>query len=140
MAGNQRDLNLAFQMTETALIDAENTIEGWGGTEPYPKADGSSGVFILDSLLRPSEDYGSTAHNASVWNQATAYNISESLFGVSADPLYIIEQNGFVGASASYHDQVKHAGIIYYRITSRGTGASPNAVTLLQETYGKRFK
>ena len=41
---------------------------------------------------------------------------------------------------SDYRDQVKRAGVVFYRITSRGTGSSDNSVTMLQTTYGKRYQ
>jgi len=136
MSGNLRDQNLSFQAAESALKDSEKTIVAFGGTEPVPTANGANkGVFIVDTF----GDFSTTAHNESVWSQGKPYSVS-SVLGVKQDPRYIIEQAGFVGGDASYSSAVKQQGTVFYRMTSRGHGASTNAVTLLQETYGKRFK
>jgi len=136
MSGNLRDQNLSFQAAETALKFSEQTIESWGGNEPVPTANGANnGVFIVNTFA--DGDFSTTAHTDSVWNQGKA---SPALAGVKQDPHFIIEHNAFVGGDASYASAIHQQGIVYYRSTSRGHGASTSAVTLLQETYGKRFR
>ncbi len=134
MAGNFRDQTLSFQATESALSDAERTIESWT-IQPLPDDTGSNGVFNPD-LFGVFED---KAFDASVWASGTVYSQAGAL-PVSQDPVYIIEEVDFVGSSADYRDQVKRAGVVFYRITSRGTGSSDNSVTMLQTTYGKRYQ
>ena len=134
MAGNFRDQTLSFQASESALSDAERTIESWT-IQPLPDDTGSNGVFNPD-LFGGFED---KAFDMGIWSNGTIYSQSDTL-PVSQDPVYIVEEVDFVGSSADYRDQVKRAGVVFYRITSRGTGSSNNSVTILQTTYGKRYQ
>ncbi len=134
MAGNFRDHNLSFQAAESALADAEQAIEGWV-VQPVADDTGSNGVFV-PNLFAPFEN---TAFDNAVWANGTPYSLPGTL-PVSQDPLYIVEEIDFVGSSADYRDEVRRAGVIFYRITARGTGSSDNSVTLLQSTYGKRYQ
>ncbi len=134
MAGNFADKSLSFQATESALSDAEQTIEAWT-IQPTSDDTASNGVFT-PNLFPPFEN---TAYDSAVWNNGTNYSLAGTL-PVSQDPLYIIEEVDFVGSSADYRDEVRRAGVIFYRITARGTGRSNNSVTMLQSTYGKRYQ
>lgn len=139
MAGNMRDQNLSFQAAEAALRDGERTVSGWGGNAPSPNNTGSNrGVFTPFDANDPAFDFGDTAYNMSFWGAATAYSLSS--LGTASAPLYIIEEQQFVPKDASYKALVRREGKHFYRITSRGEGASANAVTLLQETTARRFK
>lgn len=134
MAGNFRDHILSFQATESALRDGETQVEGWT-VQPVYDDLGSNGVFTPD-LFGPFEN---TAFDDVVWANGTPYSVA-GVLPVSQDPRYIIEEVGFSGSSADYRDEVRRAGVVFYRITARGFGSSNNSVTLLQSTYGKRYQ
>ncbi|NNF95410.1 MAG: pilus assembly protein PilX [Halobacteria archaeon] len=143
MAGNLRDQTLSFQAAESALRDGERAIGGWpNGNAPAATSSGTNrGVYTLDT-------YGSfetTAYNTSVWNNGTTYGTDtgvaiSNLGDVRTLPVYIIQEQEFVPKDASYQAWVKRQGKYFYRVTTRGTGASDNAVTLLQATTARRFK
>ena len=134
MAGNFADQSLSFEASESALSEAEQTVDGWT-IQPIADDTASNGVFT-PNLFPPFEN---TAFDGAVWANGTAYSLAGTL-PVSQDPLYIIEEVDFVGSSADYRDQVSRAGVIFYRITARGNGRSNNSVTLLQSTFGKRYQ
>jgi type IV pilus assembly protein PilX len=139
MAGNLRDKVVSFQAAETGLRDAERTITGFGAPPPPTSTGANSGIYERDTF----GDFATTAFDASVWPAAaTEYGTAGAvnLSGVAEDPFYIIEEYQFISKDASLQSQMTGQGKIYYRITSRGVGLSPNAVTLLQETTAKRFK
>lgn len=139
MAGNMRDQNLSFQAAEAALRDAERTVDSWGGSAPAATTTGTNnGVYTPFDATDPTFSFGNTAYNTSFWAPATAYSLSS--LGTAAAPVYIIEEQQFVPRDASYSAWVRREGKHFYRITSRGVGASSNAVTLLQETTARRFK
>lgn len=139
MAGNLRDQIVSFQAAETALRDAERTIDTFAAP-PEPTSSGTNnGIYLRDTF----GDFATTAFDSSIWPAAaTEYGTAGAvnLSGVAQDPFYIIEQYQFVPKDASLRSQMSGQGKIFYRITSRGVGVSTNAVTLLQETTAKRFK
>lgn len=139
MAGNMRDQNLSFQAAEAALRDGERTVGSWGGSAPSPNNAGTNnGVYTPFDTADPTFSFGDTAYNTSFWGAATAYTMSS--LGTAAAPVYVIEEQQFLPKDASYKALTRREGKHFYRITSRGVGASANAVTLLQEITARRFK
>jgi type IV pilus assembly protein PilX len=145
MAGNLRDQNLSFQAAEAALKDGERYIDSWGGTPPAATSSGTnSGVYSRDEFGL----YEYTAFDTTnLWSNAVATTYGadtgvaiSNLGDVQALPMYIIEEEDFVAKDASFKAQTQREGAYYYRVTSRGVGASSNAVTLLQTTVARRFK
>ncbi len=136
MAGNSRDLNLAFQAAEAALKDAEEFIRtGIASTTAF---DGSiAGLYPPVTENNPPPDYFDSA----VWTSARNY--SGTIDGVKAQPKYIIELVGTMGADdiniAGYGESSGAGEITTFRITARGTGGTNEAAVILQTYYGRRF-
>ncbi len=123
MAGNLRDMNLAFQSAETALREAEDVLSA----PALPLFNGSV------AGLHPPRSTGWTGFD---W--ATEARIATTvLSGLSEGPRFVIEelepvQNrggslvlGFGAPSTQ----------VFYRITARGLGATPTATYVLQSEF-----
>ena len=139
MAANYRDAELSFQATESALRGAETTMLAQGN-ELLPSNDGTTGVWALDSMDPNTGNALSWWHERdSDWwdNNATAQNIA--LENINSDPQTIIEYQHFIADDLLLGDGSRPTGLVYYRITARGTGGSDNANTQLQSTFARRY-
>ncbi|MDX9741030.1 MAG: PilX N-terminal domain-containing pilus assembly protein [Gammaproteobacteria bacterium] len=134
MAGNNRDLTLAFQAAEAALRDGEsyyeNTVVSLGaafsGANPGLYAEGSNPDIYTDAT----------------WANARSY--SGSVDGVSQQPRYIIELIGEIGEQSDdlniqgYGESSGIGSMTGVRVTARGIGGTDNAVVYLQSNYANR--
>lgn len=131
MAGNIRDVNLAFQAAETALREGEEFLE-----QPVmPAFNGTNGLY---ESAGPGQTpiYKTISWTAGDSRALGSYgNGPASLEGVTSNPRYIIEElppvtpvGGSLGSD--------NPGVVgMYRITARGTGGSDTAIVMLQTTY-----
>jgi type IV pilus assembly protein PilX len=138
IVGNMRDQVLAFNAAESAITDGQDTINALTAI-PTATASGSSGIYERDTF----GDFSSTFFDyTNTWNNATEYGTAgtQDLNGVSADPLFLIEEEAFYTDDLNPETAAQGLGRFYYRITSRGVGNSPNSVIVLQEVYARRYK
>jgi len=136
IVGNLRDHELAIQAADSALTDAENKLSVPTATVPIPNSTGTYGVINPRGVL---PDLANSAYDTStVWNGTNNKTIAISLQGLSSNPSYVIEFEQSVIDNLDPESRAKGKGRYYYRITSRGFGASPNSAVLLQEVYGIR--
>lgn len=106
MSGNTRDRDLALQSTEAALTWASQNMATLSGPAP---------------LINYANNNGAVYWNAYNWagaTQLTAANITVN--GVVTYPQVFVERRGTSNN---------------YRVTSRGVGATSNAVVILQSEY-----
>ena len=120
MAGNSKDLNLAFQAAEAALRVGEAATAG-------------TPVFYPTSVPRTAIDWTHAA--------VTTYS-GGTLSGISQAPVYVIESLPATASNAPGTGGSLQAGTppdstsnLWYRVTARGTGGTTNAVVILQSTY-----
>jgi type IV pilus assembly protein PilX len=135
MAGNSRDVNLAFQGAEAGLRDYEERIRLMTTRPTYcstaPCAVWNRDVAPPDLRNQPLSWWNT---NAREYGIAGAQEIQES----TRDPLVVTESLGFVPDSLS----VGHGppeGRDFYKITSNSSGASNTANAVLETTYTRRF-
>jgi type IV pilus assembly protein PilX len=140
MAGNARDLNLAFQSGEAALRDGENTLYVAGtttGVRPAACNALAPGCAAFAPTILPplgaqnqawwttnSRDYDSAATN--------------DLDGVARDPQFVIEELGDVECDGVGIESGECTRT-FYRVTTRATGASATTSVVLQSTYAYVF-
>lgn len=128
MAGNARDVDLAFQAAEAALRAGEQVLNG--ASLPVFAA---SGAYLSAAGInaRGTDTYWMQTHN---WTtDSTAVTTVPA--GVYSAPQYVIEQMPAIpgqGGSLKAGPLVE-SGI--FRVTVRGIGGTPNTRVFLQETY-----
>lgn len=159
MAGNLRDRNLAFQVAESALRDAELDILGIGTTPRNPAISGITGFYVncnMDNIAGtyddglcdrkwglPSSYTGTTIS----WPAFTAAGTTYSAITVDMTTTPSVAYGKFTGAAtiAGLSAQPRYLiegysgndGYFYYRITARAQGASANTVVWLQTVFKK---
>jgi type IV pilus assembly protein PilX len=137
MAGNTRDLNLAFQGAEAALRAGEARFRVLPAEPDWQPAAGctwcSQGALPID-IDSPS---------AFTWSNANSQEFGDTgkqeFNDLSADPRYTIEENQFVGDVLNIGSSGVIEGRLIVTVTAHSTGASGQANTVLQSTFARRF-
>ncbi|CAA0109395.1 Uncharacterised protein [Zhongshania aliphaticivorans] len=132
MAGNAKDINMAFQASEAALRAAEAQLSQVNvGT-----FDGSNGLFL--SCADPTDTRTAciepdwSNHSATGWRVLPNSTISN----VSRQPEYIIEElSNVADPNAALDSDRPVATLGYYLITARGYGASDRSMVVLSTTF-----
>lgn len=124
MAGNARDINLAFQSAEAALRAGEQVLNGaslpaFASTGPYLTQGSRNDAYWLSThnWTTNSVPYGSVPN------------------GVAVAPSFVVEEL----ASVPIPGFSKKAGPLsetgYFKVTARGVGGNANTVVIVQSTY-----
>jgi type IV pilus assembly protein PilX len=136
MAGNSRDLNLAFQGAEAGLRDAEERIKTWNSS-PTTCSAAPCGLWQISTLPVDLRDQTLAwwTTNAAEYGVAGSKEITE----VTRDPMVVIEELAFVGDTVSINPSGPPPGRQFYRITANSAGASDTAEVVLESTFVTRF-
>lgn len=133
MYNNIRDKEHSFHASESALKEAEDWIIGQTVViDPVPTCSSQPCVKEYDSTIY-YEDQDSTW-----WGSNSAAFSGGTLSNIKTPPRYIIEYHRFVPDTITI-GKGGTSGTYYYRITTRGTGATDDAVSVLQTTVAKRY-
>ncbi len=127
MAGNTRDLNLAFQGAEAAPRDAEQFLWDTPSIIACNTPDCVRPRGILPVLNNQTEAW---------WNaQSQEYGADgdQEIEELDSDPQFVAEELAFVGPLVVDDP----GGRMFYQVTSRSTGATGATNTTLQTTYAK---
>jgi len=137
MARNARDSMLAFQAAESALRDAERSIETVVSTVPFTDG-GANGLWTIAPFGQPDRWI-----DADIWGDARSVQAPTQIDGVADQPRFIVEHVASVLRDENaYQVTDPYSGttvdqIEIFRVTARGVGGSENAQVLLQTTYGR---
>lgn len=134
MAGNTRDVGIAFQAAEGALRAGELFLKN-EDLRPVGCADGPCDVWVLDALS------GTVANRDSEWWKENGLTYDQAtMAGVEEPPVSVIEELGFVRTDGGVvMGQDPPDGRDFYQVTSRSTGGSGLAEVVLQSTYTTKF-
>lgn len=132
MVGNMRDRNLAFQAAEASLRGGEKFLQA--ATVPVFNNSGGLINSAYPNLRAGDPDFW----DGYPWvSNSRAYGTTFS--EISAAPRYVIEEVPTVLAPAG--ESIKFGvlkEIKSYRVTSRATGGTTDAVVILQSTYRRQ--
>jgi type IV pilus assembly protein PilX len=134
MAGNTRDVNLAFQAAEGAMRGTELFI-AQQEIRPVGCSSGPCDVWLQDSLTGTvaNRDGGWWLDNGRTYGQA-------AMDGLDVPPTSVVEELGFVRTDGGVvMGQDPPDGRDFYQVTSRSTGGSGLAEVVLQSTYTRKF-
>jgi type IV pilus assembly protein PilX len=135
MAGNSRDVNVAFQGAEAGLRDAEERLRAMVA-RPSTCVAAPCVVFREETLPVDLRD-----QPLSWWMaNATEFGTSgtQEVTDVVRDPLVVIEDLGFVRDSLAIGHEPPQ-GRNFYRITANSAGATPQTEAVLESTYTRPF-
>lgn len=124
MAGNARDINLAFQAAEAALRAGEQVLNG----ASLP-AFSTSGAYL--TVGTRDDAYWLSTHNWAV-NSIAYPSVPQ---GAAAAPRYVIEELPAVSATGFSLKSGPLTESGYYRVIARGVGGNANTIMFLQSTY-----
>ncbi|MHB1677038.1 MAG: pilus assembly PilX family protein [Sulfuriferula sp.] len=135
MAGNARDHMLALEAAETALRTGANILGN-------PGLPSGTGIYMIPppNSTSPAAYFTSTQQwDTYPWATSAATLATGSVNGVAQQPQYVIERLSTTpptnGTQVTAIGFAAGAGHGYFRITSRGVGATVNASVILQEYY-----
>ena len=147
--GNTKDRDLALQVAESALRDAERELLSSAATFEFTEA-------CVKGLCIPPSQRLTTPVSTSIesvvdwsWNSdadARAYRLGAKFPGLAdsddARPRYVIEKVGDLDAAVGESSAMGRGGPgatgTGYRVTARGVGARPETVVVLQSMYTVR--
>lgn len=135
MAGNALDRNLAFQSAESAVREAELSIEGIASMGGF---NGTAGRF---GRTNPEPDHGSTV----TWTDNTLHVDAAASYGAYQAPQYYVKHFttviGTEGALnlSGYGDNKGTGDVTVFKITARGTGGNADSAEVMLRTYYGRI-
>lgn len=135
MAGNSRDINLAFQGAEAALRDGEARVEAMADSpvlcSAAPCPVWESGTWLTDPR-----------NEVLTWWQTNGVEYGASavreVVEVTRDPYVVAEHLVFVPDSLAKGDGEVDPGRDFYKVTANSSGASNTATVVLESTYTTR--
>lgn len=131
MAGNTKDVNVAFQAAEAGLREAE-TVLSQVSVGPF---NGSKGLY----LSCPDPDDHRKACSKPDWADKASkgwFVLADNIDNVARQPEYIIEEMSKVVGSNEVLDSDRAIPTdSFYRVTARGYGASDRSMVVLSTTY-----
>lgn len=144
MAGNSRDLTLAFQGAEAALRNGEVMISKAPGS-PTTCKESPCDVWAagLALLVNPAgentEWWGKYAMQYEAKGTYAAPSADKEFPDLQEDPRFIVQWVTRVPDSLTVGEgSGPPPGRDFYRVTGRSTGGSGKANTVLQSTYARR--
>lgn len=124
MAGNTRDVNLAFQSGEAALRAGERVLNG----ASLPAFTTAGPYMTVDSR---DDTYWLSTHD---WTtKSVVYGTKPT--GTAAAPRFVIEELAAVPTAGFSKKAGPITELGYYRVIARGVGANANTVVIVQSTY-----
>lgn len=148
MARNYRDVNVAFQGAEAAVIEAEEYIETIANIGAFPdESDANLCVAGLCNAIDGNEKWTQNFGYVD-WTDNTTHietDVTAAELGAADVPRYMIE---YVSRIVIEQDTLNignvgeggNSGRAYiFRITGRGTGGTNEAKAMVQALYGRQF-
>lgn len=134
MTQNMRETSISFVSAEAALGDGEAWIKNQTNI-PVPVTTCSSTpcqVWQFNAL-------GNFTQQPDSWWQTQGKPFSSSISNVVAQPVYLIEQYIFVPYDLSPDTASRGNGYYFYRVTSRGFGATNTSHAVVQSIYATQY-
>jgi type IV pilus assembly protein PilX len=134
MAGNTRDINLAFQGAEAGLRDAEGRLDAFVGAKPptcntAPCNFWRKNHWTISLRDQPFSPWWTT--NGREYGVAA----TPEVVGVTRDPRSVTQEIGCVRDSLV---EPNYQGRAFHRVTANSAGASNTTEAVLESTYAKR--
>ncbi len=131
MAGNSKDVNIAFQAAEAAIREAEDSL----GAISAAGFIGKDGLY----LSCPDPDDDRQECNVPDWQDEKSSGwivMNDAVPDVSRQPEYVIEQISAIDDPDAPLDADKKVTLKgYYRVIARGFGLNDRSMVVLVTTY-----
>lgn len=138
MAGNTRDMNIAFQGAEAGLRDGEAQLEA-AAAEPSTCSSPPCNVW-QGSLTAMASDLRDK--NQSWWNtNAQEYGVdgATEVDDTARDPQFMVQELMFVGDDLNKGEGIS-TGRTIYRVVANSPGATDTTRAMLETTFARRFR
>ncbi len=134
MTQNFRDASTAFQAAEAALGDGESWVATQGSLTPAVSSCSTPPckMWQFNNSINFVSQSGS-------WWQSNGIPFSSTIYGVTTQPVYYLEQFSFVPYDLSPDSFSKGHGYYYYRITALGTGATSTSRSIVQSIFATQY-
>jgi len=131
MAGNNKDINVAFQAAEAAIREAEAAMPGLSSAD----FDGANWMYL--SCPDPSDSRQACSEPDWKTKASTGWAVvGEKVDDVSRQPEFIIEQiSAMTDPNAALDSDNTVSLLGFYRVTARGFGLSDRSMVVLSTTY-----
>jgi type IV pilus assembly protein PilX len=129
MAGNSRDMNLAFQGAESALRAGENDIMGLSARPSFCVEDPCTSAYdrdVLEPMNNQSKEYWED-----MARKLPEGDLTEDL---DEQPQFVSEQLAFIRFSSEFDDL---NGREFYQVSARSTGGTGNSESVVQSTFAR---
>ena len=137
MAGNAREVSMAFQAAEAALRDGENALIALTDRPAMCSTAPCSSVWERGLLAEPAAQAEAWwATNGQEYGADGTREITAQ--GVYEDPRFVIEELDFVPDSLTLGHGVP-VGRNYYRTAAHGISASQTSRSVVESTFVRRF-
>ena len=133
MSHNYQNKTASLQAAESALREGENWLQTLT-SEPIP----SSGCSVFPCVQSLSNTIYPEEQTDAWWNSNSAAYTVGALGQINTPPRYYIEFERFVPDSPVI-GRAPPGGTYFYRVNSKGTGNTDDAITILQTTYTRRY-
>jgi type IV pilus assembly protein PilX len=140
MAGNARDVDLAFQAAEAGLRDAEVTLADLfksAGQMPAPcAASADCEVKERSASFKPDLARGTTLSASNTRDYATD---GRQIAEVISDPVIYTELRGIKPDSLTRGGPILDSGVAFYTHTVRANGGTDTSTVVLQSIDAQRY-
>jgi len=140
MTGNLKDKHWSFNAAESAIVEGERKL-CYDYTGRIPAIDPAN---LTDGLYRTSTT-GDPVWQTADWTGSDVFTHPAYPSGfvgskLAGPPRYIIEEVQEVqeNLKGSFEYSRRGGSRMLYRITARGVGGTPNAVSMVQSTFAKK--
>lgn len=139
MAGNTRDLNLAFQGSEAGLRNGEVLVQVQTARPDTCTAMPCS-FWTSGTLTNPETQVTSwwTTNGAEFEGDNDRSTVTAEVADLQEDPRFLVESIGFVSDTLTVGHRPPE-GRDFYQVTGRSTGGSGAANSVLRSTYARRY-
>jgi len=136
MAGNSRDVNVAFQGAEAGLRDAEERLRTMTA-RPLACLTPPCVVWQNDTLASNKRDQNLAwwNTNASEYGTAGAQEVTDS----ARDPMVVVEELFEKNDSLTEGHGPAMGTRVFYRVTASSAGAVADTESVLESTYARPF-
>lgn len=130
MAHNAKDLAIAMQSAESALADGEKWLLNQSAIPEGVDACQTPPCALWQKAILP-EVFSQSAS----WWQTNASPYSSKMDEVKEQPQYILQEHNFIPYELSPEARSRGEGYYYYKVISRGTGATNTSEVILESIY-----
>jgi type IV pilus assembly protein PilX len=139
MAGNTRDVDLAFQAAEASVRNAEKYLAGLTA-QPTPCLVAPCIVFQTNALPLDLSNQPDGWWSKATTGAGTEYGVAgvREMTSTIEDPRFAIEEAEIVWDDITEGNGPK-SGKVFYRITGRAKGTAKQSIAVIHTTYARRY-